>query len=44
VVLLGADGMRQDVPLTDKRGVARYILDAVVARRESTPSPTRSVP
>ena len=33
VVLLGADGMHQDVPLTDKRIVARAILDAVMALR-----------
>ncbi|MCU0309610.1 MAG: bifunctional phosphopantothenoylcysteine decarboxylase/phosphopantothenate--cysteine ligase CoaBC [Acidimicrobiales bacterium] len=37
VVLLGADGMRQDVPLTDKRSVARAVLDAVVALRGATP-------
>ncbi|MDQ1402613.1 MAG: phosphopantothenoylcysteine decarboxylase / phosphopantothenate---cysteine ligase [Actinomycetota bacterium] len=33
VTLLGADGFVQDVPLIDKREVARVILDAVVARR-----------
>ena len=33
VVLLGAGGMRQDVPLTDKRAVARAVLDAVVELR-----------
>jgi len=36
VVLLGADGMRQDVPLTDKRVVARAILDAVMVLRSGT--------
>ena len=30
VVLVGADGTRQTVPLTEKRGVARAVLDAVV--------------
>lgn len=33
VILLGADGMVQDVPLSDKREVARALLDAVVAIR-----------
>ena len=33
VVLLRADGTSQDVPLTDKREVARAVLDAVVALR-----------
>jgi phosphopantothenoylcysteine decarboxylase/phosphopantothenate--cysteine ligase len=33
VVLLGADGLRKDVPLSDKRAVARAVLDAVVALR-----------
>jgi phosphopantothenoylcysteine decarboxylase/phosphopantothenate--cysteine ligase len=33
VVLLGADGAEQDVPLSDKREVARAVLDAVVALR-----------
>jgi phosphopantothenoylcysteine decarboxylase/phosphopantothenate--cysteine ligase len=32
VVLLGADGMEQNVPLTSKRDVARLVLDAVAAR------------
>lgn len=36
VVLLRADGMHQDVPLTDKRNVARAILDTVVALRTTT--------
>ena len=33
VVLVRADGLDQDVPLTDKRAVARAVLDAVVALR-----------
>lgn len=33
VVLVRADGVGQDVPLTDKRSVARAVLDAVVALR-----------
>jgi phosphopantothenoylcysteine decarboxylase/phosphopantothenate--cysteine ligase len=33
VVLIGADGMRDDVPLSDKRAVARAVLDAVVRTR-----------
>jgi phosphopantothenoylcysteine decarboxylase/phosphopantothenate--cysteine ligase len=33
VVLLGADGTRKDVPLSDKRAVARAVIDAVVALR-----------
>jgi len=37
VVLLRADGTRQDVPLTDKRAVARAVLDAVVALRTVQP-------
>ena len=40
VVLLRADGMHQDVPLTDKRTVARAILDTVVALRSTTAVPT----
>jgi phosphopantothenoylcysteine decarboxylase/phosphopantothenate--cysteine ligase len=32
VVILGDDGMEQNVPLTDKRDVARVVLDAVVRR------------
>ncbi|MCD9623185.1 bifunctional phosphopantothenoylcysteine decarboxylase/phosphopantothenate--cysteine ligase CoaBC [Rhabdothermincola salaria] len=38
VVLLGPGGMRQDVPLTDKRAVARAVLDAVVELRTATSS------
>ena len=33
VVLVRADGVEQDVPLTDKRGVARAVVDAIVALR-----------
>jgi hypothetical protein len=33
VVLVRAAGVDQDVPLTDKRSVARAVLDAVVALR-----------
>jgi phosphopantothenoylcysteine decarboxylase/phosphopantothenate--cysteine ligase len=33
VVILGADGTVQHVPLADKRAVARAVLDAVAARR-----------
>ena len=33
VTLLGPDGFVQDIPLNDKREVARLILDAVAARR-----------
>ena len=36
VVLLGPGGMREDVPLSDKRAVARAVLDAVL-RSRSTP-------
>jgi len=32
-VLVRADGVDQDVPLTDKRSIARAVLDAVVALR-----------
>ena len=40
VVLLRADGLHQDVPLTDKRNVARAILDTVVALRAADAVPT----
>ena len=33
VILLSADGTEQDVPLSDKRDVARAVLDAVVSLR-----------
>ncbi|MCU1462783.1 MAG: phosphopantothenoylcysteine decarboxylase/phosphopantothenate--cysteine ligase [Acidimicrobiales bacterium] len=36
VVVLDADGVATDVPLMDKRGVARAVLDAVLARRGRT--------
>jgi len=35
VVLVRADGVDQDVPLTDKRSVAKAVLDAVVALRRA---------
>ena len=35
VVILGADGGAQEVPLTDKRAVARAILDAVSTTRSN---------
>jgi phosphopantothenoylcysteine decarboxylase/phosphopantothenate--cysteine ligase len=35
VVILGADGSAQDVPLTDKRAIARVILDAVSTTRSN---------
>jgi phosphopantothenoylcysteine decarboxylase/phosphopantothenate--cysteine ligase len=35
VVLLDPDGLDQNVPLTDKREVARLVLDAVVSRLNS---------
>ena len=38
VILLSADGDEQDVPLADKREVARAVLDRVVALR-SNPNP-----
>jgi len=34
VVLLDTAGSEQDVPLTDKREVARIVFDAVVAHRK----------
>jgi phosphopantothenoylcysteine decarboxylase/phosphopantothenate--cysteine ligase len=39
VILLHTDGRVQDVPLSDKRQVARSVLDAVVALRKSEPHP-----
>ena len=41
VILLSADGSEQDVPLADKREVARAVLDRVVALR-SNPNPQRN--
>jgi phosphopantothenoylcysteine decarboxylase/phosphopantothenate--cysteine ligase len=35
VVILGPSGMRQDVPLSDKRAVARTVLDAVASHRRA---------
>jgi phosphopantothenoylcysteine decarboxylase / phosphopantothenate---cysteine ligase len=37
VVILGVDGMRHNVPLTDKRTVARAVFDAVVEHRSRQP-------
>jgi phosphopantothenoylcysteine decarboxylase / phosphopantothenate---cysteine ligase len=36
VILLSADGGEQDVPIADKREVARAVLDRVVALRSTT--------
>jgi phosphopantothenoylcysteine decarboxylase/phosphopantothenate--cysteine ligase len=36
VMLIRADGSREDVPLTDKRAVARAVLDAVVQIRSNS--------
>jgi phosphopantothenoylcysteine decarboxylase/phosphopantothenate--cysteine ligase len=35
VVILGSAGMRQDVPLSDKRAVARTVFDAVASHRRA---------
>jgi phosphopantothenoylcysteine decarboxylase/phosphopantothenate--cysteine ligase len=35
VVILGRDGSAQDVPLTDKRAIARAILDAITTTRSN---------
>jgi phosphopantothenoylcysteine decarboxylase / phosphopantothenate---cysteine ligase len=40
VFILGARGFRQNVPLSDKRAVARAVLDAVVERRRAITSST----
>jgi phosphopantothenoylcysteine decarboxylase / phosphopantothenate---cysteine ligase len=37
VVILGADGTETEVPLTDKRAIARAVLDAAVAARGDRP-------
>jgi phosphopantothenoylcysteine decarboxylase / phosphopantothenate---cysteine ligase len=37
VVILGADGTEADVPLADKRAIARAVLDAAVAARGDRP-------
>ncbi|PZS23321.1 MAG: bifunctional phosphopantothenoylcysteine decarboxylase/phosphopantothenate--cysteine ligase CoaBC [Acidimicrobiales bacterium] len=42
VVVLGADGSVQNVPLTDKHEVASVVLDAVVARLDRPAGPARS--
>ena len=36
VSILSSDGAREDVPLTDKRAIARAVLDAIVKHRETT--------
>jgi len=36
VVILGADGAAQEIPITDKRAIARAILDAVSTTRSSS--------
>ncbi len=41
VVLLDRRGVRQDVPLTDKRAVARAVLDAALALRGTAPPADR---
>jgi phosphopantothenoylcysteine decarboxylase / phosphopantothenate---cysteine ligase len=38
VVVLGADGTETDVPLTDKRAIARAVLDAVIAAPATPPT------
>jgi phosphopantothenoylcysteine decarboxylase/phosphopantothenate--cysteine ligase len=38
VIVLMADGTRHDVPLSDKRDIARAVLDAARARLESDPT------
>jgi phosphopantothenoylcysteine decarboxylase/phosphopantothenate--cysteine ligase len=35
VSIISAAGLREDVPLTDKRAIARAVLDAVIRHRES---------
>ncbi|MEX2659402.1 MAG: bifunctional phosphopantothenoylcysteine decarboxylase/phosphopantothenate--cysteine ligase CoaBC [Acidimicrobiales bacterium] len=35
-VIIGVDGVRQDVPVADKRVVARAVLDAVLRNRSTT--------
>jgi len=42
VVIIDADGMDHDVPLSDKRAVADAVLDAVVAWRGRPTGPTSS--
>ena len=39
-MILRADGIEQDVTLTDKRAVARAVLDAVVACADASPPTT----
>jgi len=40
VTIVSADGLVHNVPLTDKRAIARVVLDAVVARRRALIDPT----
>ncbi len=40
VTIVSADGLVHNVPLSDKRAVARAVLDAVVARRRALIHPT----
>jgi phosphopantothenoylcysteine decarboxylase/phosphopantothenate--cysteine ligase len=40
VTIVSADGLVHNVPLTDKRAIARAVLDAVVARRRALIDPT----
>jgi phosphopantothenoylcysteine decarboxylase/phosphopantothenate--cysteine ligase len=44
VILLRADGTVEDVPLSDKREVARAVLDAVLAIRSTTNSANPPTP
>ena len=43
VLILSASGDRIEVPLTDKRAVARAVVDAIVAER-SRPTPHHASP
>jgi len=40
VTIVSAGGLVHNVPLTDKRAIARAVLDAVVARRRTLIDPT----
>ena len=41
VTIIGRDGVLQTVPLTDKRSVARALVDQVVAVRNAQPAGER---
>jgi len=41
VIILGAGGVRHNVPLSDKRAIARAVVDAVVERLRTLSSPTQ---